>query len=149
MNTYISSTLLFQVGRNNVLMKGNDFVDLMPGFLANAGNLFKAYVGPCGSGGVQFVPSINDELPLQGVFMNAENGKRWPYARLKNVNMKTASTIIGIETAGDYSLRITDENGKLLSVVFVDKAFSRGDHEYSYAPFLPTIRNVLSALFKV
>ncbi len=134
----ISSTSIVAGGEGtNILMKGNDFVDLMPGFLANAGNLFKAYVGPCGSGGVQFAPSINDELPLQGVFMNAENGKRWPYARLKNVDMKTASTTIGIETAGDYSLRITDENGKVLSIVFVDKAFSRGDHEYSYAPFLP------------
>ena len=69
--------------------------------------------------------SINDELPLQGVFMNVENGKRWPYALLMKVDMKSASTTIGIETAGDYSLRITDENGKVLSIVFVDKAFSR------------------------
>jgi photosystem II stability/assembly factor-like uncharacterized protein len=131
-----TSTITGGVG-TNVLMKGNDYVDLMPGFVAFSGNLFKAYVGPCGNGGVQFLQNMQEELPMQGIFFNAENGKRWPYARIKNVDRANTTVTIGVETAGDYSLRITDENGKLVSLVFIDRKMDKGDIDYSIQPFIP------------
>lgn len=132
----ISSSATVTGGQGtNVLMKGLDFVNLTEGFEVKSGNIFKAYNGPCGNGGVQFsVASLDtDTLSMERVFISAEDGKRWPYAHFTDVNNSSKTVEIDVVTAGTYALRLAKADGSVAAILSQGILLSQGVNNFNVA----------------
>ena len=133
-NAITSSATVTGGQGTNVLMKGVNNVTLTEGFHALSGNNFKAYNGPCGSGGVQFeLSSMNDTLGMETMAIHAENGKRFPYAHFTDVNNKDKTVDIKVTSAGTYSLRLAHENGSVAAILSQSLSLVEGLHTYNVA----------------
>ncbi|MES2649126.1 MAG: 3-coathanger stack domain-containing protein [Bacteroidota bacterium] len=135
----ISSTAIITGGEGtHVAMKAMDYVQLNPGFEAKQNNDFRAYLGPCGNGGVPFtlgLQSVDENFSMENVFIPSENGKRWPYAHITEVLRQESSIEISTENAGLYSIRITDVTGKVLKMK-ENLQFEKGIQKFNYAGLL-------------
>jgi hypothetical protein len=90
-NAITSSANIVGGAGTSVAMKGIDNVLLTEGFEAKAGNVFKAYYGPCGTGGVQITLSeINESLPIETMHFPAVNGVLFPHGKINNNQYLTA-----------------------------------------------------------
>jgi hypothetical protein len=114
----------------NILMKAIDSLTLTEGFEAKDGNVFKAYLGPCGNGGVQLnLASLTDESPIEQMLLPAMEGKRFPYGKINSVNNKELKAKITVPANGQYSLRIIDAVGKLVHLPINSQNLVSGTHE--------------------
>ncbi|MES2772911.1 MAG: 3-coathanger stack domain-containing protein [Bacteroidota bacterium] len=132
----ISSSATVTGGQGtNVLMKGVDNVTLTEGFEAKSGNLFKAYYGPCGSGGVQFgtAQSLTETISMETAFIAAEDGKRWPYAHFTDIDNKNKTVEISVATAGAYAIRLAKGDGSVAAVLSPSINLAAGTHSFNVA----------------
>lgn len=126
-NTISSNATITGGQGTNVLMKGVDNVNLTEGFEAKSGNIYKAYTGPCGSGGVVFdLKTIGDTLSMEKVFIAPENGKRWPYAHFTGIDHRNHTIEIKTDEAGIYLLRLVKEDGSLAALLSKSISLSKG-----------------------
>ena len=133
----IASTSLITGGAGtDVAMKGIDYVQLNPGFEAKSNNLFKAYIGPCGNGGVPFtMASLNDEIRMDQFYIPAENGKMFPFAKISNVNNATHTATVVVNESGVYTLRIDNTEGAPTAFPLKSITLSAGKHEIDLGAF--------------
>jgi hypothetical protein len=118
----------------NILMKGIDNVTLTDGFVAAAGNLFKAYTGPCGNGGVQFdLNSVSQSTSMEYMSFAAAGGMRFPYGKINSVDNKTRMARITIPKAGNYSLRIVNADGEVVALPVNNQPFEPGVQDLELA----------------
>jgi photosystem II stability/assembly factor-like uncharacterized protein len=116
----------------NILMKGVDNVTLTEGFEAKSGNNFKAYYGPCASGGIQFeVASLTDTLKMERMSIHAENGKMFPYAHFTDINNSTKIVEIAVAEAGKYSLRLSKKDGSVAAILSQTLNLTEGVHNFN------------------
>jgi hypothetical protein len=126
----IASTSVVTGGiQTDVNLKGVDYVQLNEGFNAVDGVEFKAYIGPCGNGGVPTVNSLDEKLLMEQLYIPAANGKRYPYGKINTVDNVNRTSKITISEAGIYSLRLTDRNGNVINTIFSDRKYDKGVYQ--------------------
>jgi photosystem II stability/assembly factor-like uncharacterized protein len=123
----ITSTTIVTGGvQTNVAFKGIDYVTLNPDFTAESGTVFKAYIGPCGNGGVQILNSLEDETPMEQQFVPARSGARFPLGNFNGVDNANRTVRFTITEPGEYSLRISDAAGKAVEIIAANQKFAAG-----------------------
>ncbi|TAD86034.1 MAG: hypothetical protein EAY75_09710 [Bacteroidetes bacterium] len=116
----------------DVAMKGIESVTLQPGFEVRRDNVFRAYIGPCGNGGVPLsLSTIRDVIEVDRLHIPAENGKRFPYARISSVDNSNHTATIKITEPGQYTLRIDDANGNPLAMAIENVELNAGKQNIS------------------
>jgi photosystem II stability/assembly factor-like uncharacterized protein len=128
-NSISSSSVVTGGIQTNVNLKAMDYVQLTEGFNAVNGVEFKAYLGPCGNGGVPTLNSLEENLSMEQLYIPASNGKRYPYGKINSIDNSTRTCKITITQAGNYSLRLTDRNGNVTGTVFSDKKYDTGVYQ--------------------
>lgn len=127
-STVISSATVDQGIGNNVGLKAGSYVRLDPGAEIKNGSELRAWIGPCGTGGLPFtVQNINEVISPQNIYIKAANGVRYPYGRIAWISPQKNGANIRIIEPGIYSLRITNKNGDVVKIVFQDLQLSKND----------------------
>ncbi len=122
-----TNTVTQGVGNSAALSAGN-YVRLDPGFEVKNSSTFIAYNNPCGTGGIPLrITNINETIPMETAYISAEEGKRFPNASITSITQQNDGAKIHVNTAGNYSLRITDKQGKVVKLVVLNKALGIGE----------------------
>jgi photosystem II stability/assembly factor-like uncharacterized protein len=111
----------------SVAMKGIDYVTLTEGFEAKDGNVFKAYNGPCGNGGVQLsLSSLSESSSIEDLRLPAGKDKRFPYGKINSIDNVARTAKITIPETGQYSLRLTNSLGEPVHAIVSNQTFQAG-----------------------
>ena len=130
--TSITSTSLVSggVGTDVYFQSGNN-ITLTDGFRAFEGNEFKAIVRPCNSGPL---------YPARTAMLNEQSGEvinshAETFGRIEEVKMDGGNFIIRlkINTAGEYSLQVKDENGHLEKTILSNIELPKGSQQTTVA----------------
>jgi hypothetical protein len=127
-----SSADVFGGDNTEVYYKSGNTINLIPGFIARAGNsVFKAYIGPCGNG----IPSpdqVGTGEGREGTLQNREWTTNYPWGAIVNTPIpgSGANTLsIKVPERGDYKIMAADEDGNLLEGFEISKSLDAGMHE--------------------
>jgi len=122
----------------DVAMKGIESVRLEPGFEVKSSNVYRAYLGPCGNGGVPFsLASVREPINLDRLYIPAENGKKFPYGRIASIDNAVHTATLKITEPGQYTLRIDDAEGNPLAFPIENRNLNVGKQTITLPPIAP------------
>lgn len=140
-SSYITSSALITGGNGtNIIYKGGNNVTLLPGFEANTGSEFKAYINGCGLGGI---PDANGRL-TSGIDYTSYrlpmgDSAKFPYGTIE-LNPAGTEITYRIYKVGNYSLQVTDDKGYIVQTLSA-KQLAAGVHTISFIK--PAVSQVL------
>lgn len=127
-SSQITSTAFITGGAGTkIFYKGGNNVTLTPGFEANTGSEFKAYINGCGLGGIPTmygrmtsgIDYTTHRLPLG-------DSTKFPYGTIE-LNPEGTEVTYRIYKPGNYSLQVTDDKGIIVQTL-TEKQISTGVH---------------------
>jgi hypothetical protein len=135
-----SSALISGGAGTKIFYKGGNNVTLTPGFEANTGSEFKAYVNSCGLGGI---PTMDGRMTSGIDYTNYRlpigDSTKFPFGTIE-LNPTGNEVTYRIYKGGNYSLQVTDDKGYIVQTLSA-KQLAAGVHTISFIK--PAVSQVL------
>lgn len=125
----VTSTATASQGSGNFLaLKSGGYVDMLPGFEVKNNSEMKAYINPCNTGGIPFtVNNLNDKSEIENLYVPAQDGVRFAFAKITTVDADKAGAEIEIIKEGNYAARLTDNKGNVVEIPLNGKQLTAGN----------------------
>lgn len=131
-STQITSNALITGGPGTaVFYKGGNNVTLTPGFEANTGSEFKAYINGCGLGGIPTMDGrLTSGIDYTSYRLPMGDSSRFPYGTIE-LNPQGNEIVYRIYKPGTYTLQITDTKGFIIQTL-TEKQLAAGVQSFPF-----------------
>lgn len=132
-STVTSTATITQGSGNTLALKSGGYVQLDPGFEVKNNSEMRAYINPCNTGGIPFtMKEVNEKTNTENLYVPAENGVRFAFAIINQVNVDKSVAQLEVIKEGEYTARITDKFGNIIHVPFTAQNFAKGKAEIKW-----------------
>lgn len=134
-NALTSTATVTGGNATEVVAKSANFVDMIPGTLAEAGSNFKAIIGPCESGTGHLFRSVqqtdeNFDPEHSRLLAYEQNGLTGGLLRNVSAKENVFTADIAVMKPGKYEIKIVDAAGRIILSVMPEKAITQESYYF-------------------